>query len=190
LPEVTDRQLARLFDDPIIGTVLADDQPKHRALARTVRADQADLLARIDLKRRVDEQDLAAVLLGHRGERDHERVRIARRARITRTPKIANSNADAAMQIHAEMPDGSGTTAASVSEPASVIVVLIGTCTLGAAALGISTIGSRSPVSTAPLACSAIRFAAAARSTVVDNTISPWISERSLPMLAAAITTT
>jgi hypothetical protein len=71
LPEVAQRQLPRPLDRAVVGLLLAGDQPEHRGLARAVGPDQADLLAGVDLKRRIDEQDLSAVLLAHRAERDH-----------------------------------------------------------------------------------------------------------------------
>ena len=46
--------------------------------AGAVGADQPDLLAGVDLERRLDEQDLAAVLLADRAERDHGGRPIAR----------------------------------------------------------------------------------------------------------------
>ena len=48
---------------PSSGDLLADDHPEQRGLAGAVGADEADLLAGIELKRRVDEQDLPSVLL-------------------------------------------------------------------------------------------------------------------------------
>ncbi len=63
LPEVADRQLLRDRHVAVVGRLLADDHPEQRRLAGAVRADEADLLARIELKGRVDEQDLPAVLL-------------------------------------------------------------------------------------------------------------------------------
>src|SRR6185503_781296 len=72
LAEIAERQLARPLDRAVVGLVLAGDQPEHRGLARAVGPDQPDLLAGVDLERRVDEQDLPAVLLADRAERDHE----------------------------------------------------------------------------------------------------------------------
>src|SRR5439155_192789 len=45
--------------------------PKERCLAGAVRADEADLLAGIELERGIDEEDLLAVLLADAGEGDH-----------------------------------------------------------------------------------------------------------------------
>jgi hypothetical protein len=63
LPEVPDRQLAGNRHVPFIGGLLADDHPEQRRLAGPVRADETDLLARIQLERGIDEEELAAVLL-------------------------------------------------------------------------------------------------------------------------------
>ena len=71
LPKVAERELPGLFHDAVVGSILAGDQPKHRALAGAVGPDEPDLLARVDLERGIDEQDLAAELLGHLGKRDH-----------------------------------------------------------------------------------------------------------------------
>ncbi|HEX3473539.1 MAG TPA: hypothetical protein VHT91_00785 [Kofleriaceae bacterium] len=71
LPEVAQGQLLRPLDRAVVGLVLAGDQPEHGGLAGAVGADQPDLLARVDLERGVDEQDLPTVLLADRAERDH-----------------------------------------------------------------------------------------------------------------------
>src|SRR5207249_2629344 len=71
LAEKPERQLLGPLDRTVVGLIFARDQPKHRALAGTIGPDEPDLLARIDLERCVDEQDLAAVLLADRAERDH-----------------------------------------------------------------------------------------------------------------------
>ena len=71
LPEVADRQLLRHRHVAVVGRFLADDHAEERGLAGAIRADEADLLARIELKRGVDEEHLAAVLLADAGERDH-----------------------------------------------------------------------------------------------------------------------
>ena len=58
LTEVADGQLLRHRHVAFVGRLLADDHPEQRRLAGAVRADEADLLAGIELKRRVDEQHL------------------------------------------------------------------------------------------------------------------------------------
>ena len=52
LPEVADRQLLRHRHVAVVGRFLAGDHPEQRRLAGAVRADQADLFAGIELKRR------------------------------------------------------------------------------------------------------------------------------------------
>src|SRR5262249_4638801 len=63
LPEVADGQALRLVDDTIVRLLVTDDEAKDRALARAIRADQADLLAFAEVERRIDEENLTAVLL-------------------------------------------------------------------------------------------------------------------------------
>ena len=58
LPEVADGQLLRHRHVAFVRRLLADDHPEQRRLAGAVRTDEADLLAGIELKRRVDEQHL------------------------------------------------------------------------------------------------------------------------------------
>ena len=71
LPEVADRQLLRHRHVPVVRHLLADDHPEERRLAGAVRPDEADLLARIELERGVDEENLPAVLLADARKRDH-----------------------------------------------------------------------------------------------------------------------
>ena len=71
LAEVADRELLRHRDVAFVRHFLADDHAEERRLAGAVRADEADLLAGIELKGGVDEQDLPAVLLADAGQRDH-----------------------------------------------------------------------------------------------------------------------
>ncbi len=71
LAEVADRQLLRHRDLALVGRLLADDHAEERGLAGAVRADQADLLAGVELEGGVDEEDLPAVLLADAGERNH-----------------------------------------------------------------------------------------------------------------------
>ena len=63
LPEVADRQPLRNGHVALVGRFLADDHPEQRGLAGPVGPDKTDLFARIELKGRVDKQDLFAVLL-------------------------------------------------------------------------------------------------------------------------------
>jgi hypothetical protein len=72
LPEVAQGQLPRPLDVAVVGLLLADQQPEQRALAGAVGPHQPDLLARVDLERRLDEQHLSAVLLADVRERDHD----------------------------------------------------------------------------------------------------------------------
>ena len=71
LTEVSDRQPLRDGHIAFVDRLLANDHPEERCLARTIRSDETDLLTRIELKRRVDEQHLLPVLLADSGERDH-----------------------------------------------------------------------------------------------------------------------
>ena len=71
LAEVADGQLLRNRDLAFVGRFLADDHAEQRGLAGAVGADQADLLAGVQLKGGVDEDQLLAVLLVDIGERDH-----------------------------------------------------------------------------------------------------------------------
>ena len=63
LAEVADGQLLRHRDVAFVGRFLADDHAEERGLAGAVRADQADLFARVELEGGVDEEELLAVLL-------------------------------------------------------------------------------------------------------------------------------
>ena len=71
LLEVADGELLRDGDVPFVGRLLADDHPEQRGLAGPVGSDKTDFLARIELERGVDEQDLPAVLLADLGEGNH-----------------------------------------------------------------------------------------------------------------------
>ena len=81
LPEVADGEPLRHGDVAFVRRFLADDHPEERGLAGAVRPDQADFLARIELERRVDEQNLLAVLLADVGERNHGSIMSVGRAR-------------------------------------------------------------------------------------------------------------
>ena len=52
------RQLARPLDGAVVGLLLAGDEAEDGGLAGAVGPDEPDLLAGVDLERRVDEQDL------------------------------------------------------------------------------------------------------------------------------------
>ena len=56
---------------PSSGAFFAGDHPEDGGLAGAVGSDQADLFARVELERRVDEEDLPAVLLVDVRKRDH-----------------------------------------------------------------------------------------------------------------------
>ena len=71
LAEVADRQLLRHRHVALVRRLFAGDHAEQRRLAGAVRADEADLLAGIELERRVDEENLSSVLLADVGKRDH-----------------------------------------------------------------------------------------------------------------------
>src|SRR4029077_10491351 len=56
---------------PFVGLLLPGNHPEQRRLAGAVGADQADLLAGIQLERSLDEEDLLAVLLADVRKRNH-----------------------------------------------------------------------------------------------------------------------
>ena len=68
LAEVADGQLLRHRDVAVVGRLFTDDHPEQRGLAGTIRPDETDLLAGVELERGVDEEDLPAVLLADPGE--------------------------------------------------------------------------------------------------------------------------
>ena len=62
----------RSTDDlALVGLLLAGDHPEQRGLAGAVRADEADLLALLERRGGLDEEDLVAVLLADIVETDH-----------------------------------------------------------------------------------------------------------------------
>ena len=71
LAEVADGQLLRDGDLAVVDAFFAGDHAEDGGLAGAVGSDQADLFARIELERRVHEEDLLAVLLVDVRERDH-----------------------------------------------------------------------------------------------------------------------
>ena len=77
LAEVADGQLLGNRDVALVGDFLADDHAEERGLAGAVGADQADLLAGVQLKGGVDENQLLAVLLVDAGERNHRNTKLA-----------------------------------------------------------------------------------------------------------------
>ena len=77
LTEVADGQLLRNRDFALVGGFLSDDHAEQGRLAGAVGTDQADLLAGVQLKGRVDEDQLFAVLLVDIGERDHRNTKLA-----------------------------------------------------------------------------------------------------------------
>ncbi len=71
LPEIAD-VIRRGSDDlAVVRRFLARDDAEERRLAGAVGPDQADLLAGVELKRRVHEEQLLAVLLRQALNRDH-----------------------------------------------------------------------------------------------------------------------
>src|SRR5215213_4854851 len=80
LAEVADGELLRHVHHAVVRGLLAGDHAEEGRLARAVRSDQAGLLAGVELKRGLDEEDLFAVLLADVGEGDHAR-------RSTRPPR-------------------------------------------------------------------------------------------------------
>src|SRR6185312_1382089 len=71
LAEVADGHAAIDGDLTLVGLLLAGDHPEQRRLAGTVRTDQADLLAPVERRRRLDEEKLVAVLLADVVETNH-----------------------------------------------------------------------------------------------------------------------
>ena len=71
LAEIADGHATIDRDLTLVRQFLSGDHPKQRRLARTVRAYQADLLATLKGRRRLDEDDLLAVLLANAFEADH-----------------------------------------------------------------------------------------------------------------------
>ncbi len=71
LPEIADVQPLGNRDLAFVGLLFADDHAEERRLARAVGANQADLLAGVQLKRSVDKNQLLAVLLIDIGKRNH-----------------------------------------------------------------------------------------------------------------------
>ncbi len=71
LAEVADGQLLRHGDFAVIRTFFAGDHAEDGGLAGAVGSDEADFFTRVELKRRVHEKDLLAVLLVDVRERDH-----------------------------------------------------------------------------------------------------------------------
>jgi hypothetical protein len=72
LTEIANRQLLRDGHLAFVRRFFADDHAKERGLACAIRADEPDLVARVDLERDVDkEEDLASVLFANIGEGDH-----------------------------------------------------------------------------------------------------------------------
>ncbi len=72
LAEIADRHAGIDRHLAIVGPVLAGDHPENRRLARAIGPDKPHLLPLLDAHRRVDEQDLMAVLLADVIEANHE----------------------------------------------------------------------------------------------------------------------
>ena len=71
LAEVADGDAAIDGDLALVGLLLAGDQAEQRGLAGAVGTDEADLLAALQSRRRLDEDDLLAVLFADAFETDH-----------------------------------------------------------------------------------------------------------------------
>jgi len=71
LTKVPDRELFRDRHFALVGSLLADNHAEKRGLARPIGANQSDLLARVQLKGCVDENQLPAILLMDIRKRDH-----------------------------------------------------------------------------------------------------------------------
>ena len=71
LAEVADGDAAIDRDLALVGLLLAGDHAEQGGLAGAVRPDQADLLAAVESRRGLDEEDLVAVLLADVVETDH-----------------------------------------------------------------------------------------------------------------------
>ena len=72
LPEIADGDLLRHGDVAFVGSFFPDDHSEQRRLSRTIRADEPDFLAWVELERGIDEQGPPAEVLGDTAERDHE----------------------------------------------------------------------------------------------------------------------
>ena len=71
LAEVADGDAAIDRDLALVGLLLAGDHPEQRGLAGPVRTDEADLLALVERRGGLDEEDLLAVLFADIVETDH-----------------------------------------------------------------------------------------------------------------------
>ena len=74
LAEVADGHAAIDGDLAFVGLLLARDHPEQRRLAGAVGTDEADLLALVERRRGLDEEDLVAVLLADVVETNHVRT--------------------------------------------------------------------------------------------------------------------
>ena len=71
LPEIADRQALGDQHLALVRGLLAHDHPEQGGLARPVRADEADLLSRVELEGGIDEEHLPPVLLSNARKRNH-----------------------------------------------------------------------------------------------------------------------
>ena len=85
LAEVANRQLARNGDVAFVHALFADDHPEQGRLAGAIRTNESDLLAGVQLKRCVDEQNLTTVLLADLRKGNH-RYNSPRPTRTARPP--------------------------------------------------------------------------------------------------------
>ena len=60
LPEIADREALRDRDVALVRRLFSGDHPEERRLPGPVRAHEADLVARVQLERGIDKEDLAA----------------------------------------------------------------------------------------------------------------------------------
>ncbi len=82
LTEVADRHPLRNRDLALVRIFLADDHAEEGGLAGAVGADESNLLARIQLKGSVNEDQLFAILLVDIRERDHPKLHVSRALQI------------------------------------------------------------------------------------------------------------
>src|SRR5262249_61738799 len=84
LTEVANGQLFRNRDIALIGCFLANHHAEQSRLAGAIGTDQADLLAGVQLKGSVHEDQLLAVLLVDVRKRDHRNTKLAEPAAAPR----------------------------------------------------------------------------------------------------------
>ena len=85
LAEVSDGKFLRHRDGAVVRFFFAGDHAEKRRFAGAIRPDQSRFFARIELKGRLDEEDLLAVLLADAGKRNHVRATTSCRVIIFQT---------------------------------------------------------------------------------------------------------